>query len=379
MRTGRVGLIVQISSNTTGMQAGLFVTADKQARDHCVVVVKGTFQTCATGQMTLAGEQRPLVAVDEHYGAPEASCVRHDCDFVLEKPSTDVVVVGKAVAPGGHPVAQLTVRLQVQDRTKSALVFGERRWVRAIGGWTATDPVPFTEMPLTFDRAFGGHDDSRGPGYLSVEQRNLAGVGFHPHRANKAIDGAPLPNVERAGQVIGSPRDRPEPVGFGCLGRTWQDRVKYAGTYDQRWLDEIYPYLPEDFDSRYFQSAPEDQRFDHFVGGEVLRCVHMANEPWVTFVIPKVDLAVRFGFIDRVEERAGVLDTVTLEPHVGLATLVWRASVPLGKKLNALQDIRVGPRSVDVDGAVGRRDGKPVFSGLDAALRWHRQLRGEPR
>jgi hypothetical protein len=370
---------VQISSNTTGMQAGLFVTADREARDHCVVVVKGTFQTSVTGQMTLAGEQRPLVATDEHHGAPETSCVRYECDFVLEKPLTDVVVVGKAVAPGGRPVSQLNVCLQVQGRSKEALVFGERRWVRVLGGMTATPAAPFTEMPLTFDRAFGGQDDSRGPEDVAVEHRNLAGVGFHPHRTSKDIDGTLLPNIEHPAQRISSPRDRPEPVGFGCLGRTWKDRVKHAGTYDQRWLEETYPYLPGDFDSRYFQSAPEDQRFAHFVGGEVLRCVHMAATAQVTFVIPKIDVPVRFGFIDRVQERAGILDTVTLEPHLGLATLVWRASVPLGKKLTALQDIAMGPRSEGRDGVVGRRDGKPVFDSLDAAIRWRRQLRGEPR
>lgn len=370
---------MQISGNTTGMQAGLFVTADKQARDHCVVVVKGTFQTCATGEMSLAGEQRPLAAADEHYGAPETSCVRHECDFVLEKRFTDVVVVGKAVAPGGQPVSQLTVSLEIQGRTKDAIVFGERHWVRAIGGWSASPPVPFIEMPLTFDRAFGGQDDSRGPADVSVELQNLAGVGFHPHRANKEINGTPLPNIEHSKQRIRSPRDRPEPVGFGCLGRNWKDRSKHAGTYDQRWLDEIYPYLPEDFDSRYFQSAPEDQRFPHFVGGETIRCVHMAAEGVVTFVVPRIDVPVRFAFVDRIQDRSGVLDTVIVEPHLGLATLVWRASVPLGKKLNALQDIKVGPRDADADGVVGRRDGKPVFDGLDAAIRWRRQLRGEPR
>ncbi len=370
---------MQISRNTTGMQAGLFVTADKQARDHCVVVVKGTFRTCATGEMTLASEQRPLLTVDEHYGAAETSCIRYECDFVLEKPLTDVVVVGKAVAPGGQPVSQLTVGLEIQGRLKEARVFGDRRWVRALGGWTASAPVPFTEMPLTLERAFGGQDDSRGPADVSVELDNLVGVGFNPHRPNKEVEGTALPNIERPQHCVRSPRDLPAPVGFGCLGRTSRARAKHAGTYDPRWLDEVYPYLPNDFDSRYFQSAPEDQRFVHFVGGERLRCVHMAAEASVTYAMPTLQVPVRFTFIDDVQERSGALDTVILEPHLGLATLVWRASVPLGKKLNALRDIRVGPRGADDHGVVGRRNGKPVFEGLDAAVRSLRQQRSEPR
>lgn len=40
------------------------------------------------------------------------------------------------------------------------------------------------------------------------------------------------------------------------MGRSWQPRLRYAGTYDQHWMDERLPFLPEDFDLRYFQSAP---------------------------------------------------------------------------------------------------------------------------
>ncbi|HYO65317.1 MAG TPA: hypothetical protein VEU33_04485 [Archangium sp.] len=57
---------MQITLNTTGMQAGISVAADKDARDYCVVVVKGTFETNPRGEMTLAREQRTLVAADEH-------------------------------------------------------------------------------------------------------------------------------------------------------------------------------------------------------------------------------------------------------------------------------------------------------------------------
>lgn len=50
---------MQISENTTGMLAGLTVFTDKDGRDHCVVVVKGTFNVCKDGKVTLADEQLP--------------------------------------------------------------------------------------------------------------------------------------------------------------------------------------------------------------------------------------------------------------------------------------------------------------------------------
>ncbi|WP_052518717.1 DUF2169 family type VI secretion system accessory protein [Archangium violaceum] len=368
---------MQISLNTTGMQAGISVAADKDARDYCVVVVKGTFETNPRGEMTLAREQRPLVTADEHHGDPATTSIRYECDFALEKPLTDVIVVGKAVSPAGQRVTQLPVSLEVQGTKKTLQILGERRWLRSMGRMLPSDPVPFVEMPLTFERAFGGTDESRGPGQASVEHRNLVGVGFHPHRGAAQIEGTPLPNLERPGQTISSPRDRPEPIGLGHVGRAWAHRIAYAGTYDARWRDERAPFLPSDFDPRYFQSAPTDQQFPHFHGGERIRCIHMAAEPVVQYVIPSLRVPVRFHFADREVEQMGVLDTVILEPHLSLAMLVWRARVPIGKKLNALREISVGEQPRSTSGApIGYRQGKPVFSGLAAAIRWLRQHRG---
>lgn len=362
------------------MQVGICVAADKDARDYCVVVVKGTFKTSPRGEMSLAEEQRPLVTSDEHYGDPATTSIRYECDFAFTKPLTDVVVVGKAISPSGQPVTQLGVSLEVQGQKKNLLILGERRWIRSLGSTFASKPVPFTEMPLTFERAFGGQDESRGPGQASVEQRNLVGVGFHPHRKAALIEGTPMPNLERPGQAISSPRDRPEPIGLGHVGRAWTQRIAYAGTYDAHWKAERAPFLPADFDSRYFQSAPEDQQFPHFRGGERIRCIHMAAEPVVQYIIPSLRVPVRFSFIDHTVEHLGVLDTVTLEPHRAVAMLVWRARIPLGKKLNALREIVVGEQlHGQISEPIGHRNGKPMFSGLDAAIRWLRASRGTRR
>lgn len=333
---------MQVAANTSGMQAGLAVTTDAHGCDWAVVVVKGTFITDARGTMQLLQQQRPLVYVDEHYGAPETSAIRYESDFAPIKRATDVLVVGKAVAPGGEPVTQLMVQLEVQGRAKDVSVVGERRWVRALGGLVPSDPVPFREMPLCFDRAFGGFDDSRGVMKVASERRNLAGVGFHPHRGAREVEGRPLPNLEHPHHPLSGPRDHPPPVGLGVIGRAWLPRVEQGGTYDQHWRDEVCPLLPADFDERYFQSAPLDQQFPLFRGGEVIRCVHMSAEPVVRYDIPVLDVPVRFCFDDHDIDEAGCLDTVILEPHDHLALLLWRARTRLPKKLTALREIFVG-------------------------------------
>jgi hypothetical protein len=368
---------VQIVSNTTGMAADLCVQTDVDARDHCVVVVKGTFETDAKGNLSLAREQRPLAYTDEYYGEPESSCVRYEGEFARCKPLTDVVVVGKAVAPGGRPTPELLVRLEIAGRGKDVLVVGERRWVRALGGLVASAPVPFVEMPLTFERAFGGQDDAKGPGSVAVEHRNLAGVGFHAHRGAREIEGTALPNLEDPHERITSPRDRPKPVGLGCMGRTWKPRIDHAGTYDAKWRDELCPFLPKDFDPRYFQCAPPDQQLPRFVGGEVIRCVHMAERAVVQYTMPALRIPVRFDFEREQQARLGELDTVILEPHRYQVMLVWRASVPLGKKLVELQRIHVGEQPRAREHAVrGHRRGKPLFAGLAATIGWLRRHRG---
>ena len=51
-------------------------------------------------------------------------------------------------------------------------------------------------------------------------------------------------------------------MSFGPMGRGWPGRIEYGGTYDQNWIDNIFPFLPPDFDDRYFQMAPPDQQID---------------------------------------------------------------------------------------------------------------------
>jgi len=365
---------MQLAYNTTGMVAELGITADKDARDHCVAVIKGSFLINARGELALAEKQQPLVVADEHYGNPASTCVRYESDFALTKLRTDVIVVGKAVAPNGRPVKKLRVRLEVQNRDKDLVVYGDRRWTTTLGGVTTSEPAPFTEVPITFNRAWGGQDDSRGADQVAVETRNLAGIGFHPYRSRADIAGRPLPNIELPGRAVLSPRERYEPAGYGCIGRAWQPRVALAGTYDVRWRDEQAPYLPADFDPLYFQCAPLDQQFPPFRGGERIRCIHMAEQESVDYILPVLRVPVRFRFRDTDVMRTAVLDTVVVEPHLARVLLVWRASAPLGKKLTSLQEVGVGelPMRTSISPATYRH-GKPVFRGLSEAIRWLRQ------
>jgi hypothetical protein len=256
-------------------------------------------------------------------------------------------VIGHAIAPGRVPVTELLVRLEVEGRAKDAQVVGERRWISVAGFSRMSAALPFVELPLCWERAFG------------ASPHNPVGVGL----------GDVVPNIEDPRAPIQSRRDRPNPRGFAFVGRSWQPRVGFAGTYDRRWRTQICPLLPEDFDERYFQAAPSDQQFPHFRGGERIRCWYMADDPLIEFCVPTLAVPVIFDFDDNVLEREGVLDTVVLEPALRRMHLTWRASAQLPKQIVRLRGVHVG-EAPQRDGPVGWRRGKPLFAGLGSYLRW---------
>ena len=130
---------------------------------------------------------------------------------------------------------------------------GNRVWQRGVLlGPSPTAPEKFTVMPFSYDNAFGGIDKTREEkskhgGYSC---RTISGVGYHDHPLRRFIDGKPLPNTEETGRPITDSRGNYRPMSFGPIFRAWQPRLKYAGTYDDKWLENTFPFLPADFDER---------------------------------------------------------------------------------------------------------------------------------
>src|SRR5262249_19035840 len=147
---------------------------------------------------------------------------------------------------------------------------GDRVWQAGLVLTTASRPKPFATMPLVWERAFGGTDHKEGqPDRLYAEDRNPIGAGFRIANGQKKLDGLPLPNLEDPRDLIASWKGRPAPVGFSPTCPAWEPRRKLAGTYDADWLRHRIPYLPRDFDPRFFQTAPPGLAAPgHFQGGE---------------------------------------------------------------------------------------------------------------
>ena len=115
-------------------------------------------------------------------------------------------------------------------------------------------------MPISYDVAFGGADrHSEDPAEHDAYCPIPSGRGCHKHLKTEWVDGPPLPNTEETGKRR-RPGDKYAPMAFGPLAAAGRSRARYAGTYDQQWLDECFPFLPKDFDEQYYQAAPQDQQ-----------------------------------------------------------------------------------------------------------------------
>jgi hypothetical protein len=70
------------------------------------------------------------------------------------------------------------------------------------------------------------------------------------------------------------------------MGRGWPGRIEYGGTYDQAWIDDVFPFLPADFDERYFQMAPPDQQIDPPRAGTDMQLANLTPRGREQFRLP---------------------------------------------------------------------------------------------
>lgn len=258
------------------------------------------------------------------------------------KLKAEILLNASAVAPDEKPIEQVEVSLFGPGLKKQAIVTGERFWTRGIWGIVSTPPKPFHSLPLAWHLAFGGADRShKSPNHHGCDLRNPIGIGFHINASTESIVGLALPCVEHPQQRVHAWSDAPEPIGFGPVSRFARLRVRFAGTYDQHWMDEVLPFLPTDFDEHYFQAAPEDQQLDGLEAGSEFMCLNMSVERKFIVRLPALDVAVNFLFDDRIYRKTIRPDTLIIEPHERRIIFVGRASVDLPRKFTRLREIVV--------------------------------------
>jgi hypothetical protein len=327
--------------NGTPFKGTIALAPDPDGIDSLSAVVKGTF---ALGpEPRIADEQVPLALKDEYHGEPGKSSIRTASDLSLVKPGTDVLLAGTGYAPDGRAVSQFDVTLKVGPVNKTVRVIGDRAWEEKLLGAAAGKPEPVAKVPLVWERAFGGSDETASePPALHAEPRNPVGAGFRHKDGKKKLAGLKLPNLEDPRALISSWRDRPAPAAFGPVCPFWEPRRSYAGTYDEAWQKGRAPYLPKDFDPRFSQLAPPDQVVPGYLkGGEPVEVTNATSSGTLRFHLPNVRLQVTYRLGGAGHVRPANLDTVLIEPDRGRLILVWRTVFPCDKKALQVQSIEV--------------------------------------
>jgi len=334
--------------NATGMTVGYTMGVEPTGRELLVVVVKGTFVIPEDGGIAhLHPTQLPLITADTFTGTPGYSAPAEEVDFAPRKLRCDVLVSGSAHAPHGEPAQRVPVGVRLGSWRKVFSVVGDRHWSAGLSGIRASPPRPFVMQPISYDLAFGGVDERHeDPARHAAYMANPVGRGWHRNLQAKLVDGAPLPNTEELDRPVDAPDGVFAPMAFGPLGRGWGGRLPYAGTYDQDWIDNTFPFLPADFQDDYYQAAPADQQINFPIGGEELALANLTPEGHTRFMLPSGKVPITFfrrkgGH----EETRAVLDTIAIHADRGLLTLAWRSTLPLRKNMFEISNILAGTMS----------------------------------
>lgn len=333
--------------NATRMVAGYTMGMEPSGRELLVVVVKGTFRLPKSGEhVRLHDEQLPLIMADTFTGQPGFSAPAYEVDFAPRKHRCDILLLGSAHAPHGRPTTRVPVGLRIGNWRKTFAVVGKRRWDAGVTGVRATFAEPFVTQPFSYDVAFGGvdarHED---PAKHAAFMRNPVGRGFHKHLRSEWVDGAPLPHTEELNRPVDAPDGDYAPMAFGPIGRGWEERSRYAGTYDDDWLEKHFPFLPPDFDEQYYQAAPLDQQLPSPVGGQDVSLGNLTPDGVRTFVLPAFEAPINvFPKKGEREDYKATLDTIVFEPDHERFTMTWRVTRPLKKNMFEVLLVQVGKR-----------------------------------
>jgi hypothetical protein len=316
--------------NQTPFKATFAVMQDRFGIDTLYLIVKAT--VTLRPSLALAPVQVPLTMADEYYGDPATSSLRLSSEMHIGKSGTDVILVGSAWAPEQRPVPRMTVVMAAAGRQKTVLVSGDRTWRRG----QPSEPQPFESMPLIWERAFGGLH-RRGDSVLA-EDRNPVGCGFAGERGASDMEGLALPNLEEPVAPLQQVGQSPAPACLAPVAPGWLPRRQFAGTYDERWQRGRAPYLPDDFDPRFFQCACPEFAFDRYLQpGEYVQVMGVLPDGPIAFTVPESHLNVAVTIEGSIYRPAPNLETILIEPNENRACFTWRASVPCDRRALKVQ------------------------------------------
>lgn len=254
-----------------------------------------------------------LVRGDVPHDAGPMHALLVPSDLSPSVPGAEILVAGHACAPFDRPTTSLSVRLFVGGEgatlvDKTLHIYGDRPEGRAA-------PLPFTRMPVMYERAVGG-----------INTDNPVGRPLH--------DPVQPPNVV-------NPIDPWVVAGFAPVAAAWPMRKRLVRTLPV--LRGSVLEIPDDLPLEYFFCAPKDQRVAHIAGDEWLIVDGMHPEhPRFQSQLPRASARARVVRTTEAGVTTSPLDLVIARVSIDMdrcvVEITWRGTTPvLAEDLHRLQ------------------------------------------
>ncbi len=310
--------------NRTPYAAERGFVRDQDGGEVWIVLAKATFDLHPDGNLQRAAEQPPVDLEPVYRDSPAGLYLRRDTALIPTKPGTEILIEGSACAPRGRSVSAMDIGFRIGPLHKRLHVVGDRRWLYGFSGPVLSKPEPFSRMPIRYERALGGltgHDPKIAP---VPNPYNPVGTG-HALR-KKQLPGTAAPNIEQPGATASDWARQGPPAGFGPIARHWTPRRELAGTFDDAWSRTRQPLLPEDFDERFYFSAPADQCFKGFLrGGESMTLHGLSPHGDIRFPIPSLPLHCRTSMAGQAQSHTGELHGVLVDTDAMRVACLWHS------------------------------------------------------
>lgn len=355
-----------------GLDAELVLMPLKGATERVVALFKRTY-AIDQGRCVRAAAQ-PLL-YDWRAPTKDERPLLGGSDFWLEKGATDVVVQGSAHAAA--PVRELVAGMAIGRLSRQVQVWGERAIVWRQGRPRFGEPKPFSDMPLTWDLAYGGIDwrvAVPGLAGMSAEERHQAALrttfdhpGMYPRNPfgrgyivePGAVEGLVAPSLEDPADpltedrlVVGDATQwwrQPLPAGLGWTSPVSFPRLLWFGRDSDPWFPAPDgPELPEvargllpphflagrchdgGIDQRFYQGAVPGLTITRPPTGLPISFTNLhPKHPRVETVLPPTAAEVTFVIEGKHTKREARLHHIVCQPGQLSLSLVFAAEAEL--------------------------------------------------
>lgn len=320
------------------------------------VLVKRTYNILPDKPCVRAESDNSLIPGDVSWDNPMNSTVEFESDFVPYKLGTDIVLNGKAYAPSGVACQSLTASIQIGDNKKNIKVIGNRHAEYIKDGVPHfTEPVPFVEMGLRYEKAYGGIDVYSNKETTYPYPRNMLGQGFVVSNTKESVDKLKLPNIEDPNDLLTPERlcltdydnweRQPMPAGFGWLPKHYKPRADFAGIMpadrqaEQELRGAYAKLVPKEERDAYLNNKISDMNFHFFngaskglamhylSGSELITTINLSKEGKTSFELPDDNPKIGIDIGEGVQKTEAVIHTVMIHMEEEQVDIVWRGAI----------------------------------------------------